>query len=89
MAAGNKFFECIRRRNSRGRQTKDQFKNLSIRGGDRIRVAGQAEIYGYNKTLDREDTDTVRYAYVMDRMLSSQYSVYLTGATGVGGPPYC
>ncbi|MAO56525.1 MAG: D-amino acid dehydrogenase small subunit [Rhodospirillaceae bacterium] len=40
----------------------DETHKVAItRLGDRIRVAGQAEIYGYNKTLDREDTDTVRY----------------------------
>ena len=40
----------------------DETHKVAItRLGNRIRVAGQAEIYGYNKSLDREDTDTVRY----------------------------
>ena len=40
----------------------DETHKVAItRLGDRIRVAGQAEIIGYNRTLGRTATDTVRY----------------------------
>ena len=40
----------------------DETHKVAItRLGDRIRVAGQAEIIGYNKKLGRHATDTVRY----------------------------
>jgi D-amino-acid dehydrogenase len=40
----------------------DETHKVAItRLGDRIRVAGQAEIIGYNQKLGRTATDTVRY----------------------------
>ncbi len=39
----------------------ETYKVAITRLGERIRVAGQAEIIGYDKTLGRHDTDAVRY----------------------------
>ncbi len=39
----------------------ETYKVAVTRLGDRIRVAGQAEIHGYDKILDAHDTDAVRF----------------------------